>query len=136
MISSSATTRAAGSGVWLRIRRSERCLPCVSVDCSISSTFLLALIALALGGNRASAQAAPTCDGLLPTITGSGVINGTSGNDVIIGSAGSDTINGGSGNDTICGGGGNDSVSGGSGNDRMWGEVQGAKDHANRHGRQ
>jgi Ca2+-binding RTX toxin-like protein len=91
----------------------------------MSSTFVLALIALALGGNRASAQTVFTCDGKIPTIVGSGVINGTGGDDVIIGSAGDDIINGGSGNDTICGEGGNDVINAGSGNDRMWGEVRG-----------
>ena len=94
----------------------------------ISSTFVLALIALALGGTRASAQTVFTCDGKVPTIVGAGngaVINGTSGDDVIIGTAGNDVINGGSGNDTICGEGGNDTINAGSGNDRMWGEVRG-----------
>lgn len=94
----------------------------------ICSTFVLALVALVLGGSGVAAQTVFTCDGKAPTITGSGVINGTSGDDVIIGSAGNDVINGGSGNDTICGEGGDDVISAGSGNDRMWGEIRSGTD--------
>jgi Ca2+-binding RTX toxin-like protein len=111
----------------------------------LSSTFVLALIALALGGNRASAQVQFTCDGKIPTISGlSGVINGTSGDDVIIGSAGNDIINGGSGTDllvdpqgfgqTLDAGSGNDTILGngvllgGSGNDAITVFIAGGAD--------
>ncbi|HVV35817.1 MAG TPA: calcium-binding protein [Acidimicrobiales bacterium] len=59
------------------------------------------------------------CDGLTPTITGSGTINGTSGADVILGSSGPDDISGGGGADTICAGDGDDVVHGGGGADRI-----------------
>ncbi len=70
-----------------------------------------------------------TCNGLAPTITGSGTINGTAGNDVILGSEGADTINGRGGNDVICALGGTDVVDGAAGadiilggpdDDRLW----------------
>jgi ELWxxDGT repeat protein len=54
--------------------------------------------------------APPTCNGLAPTITGSGTINGTAGPDVILASGGADVINGRGGNDTICAGGGDDTI--------------------------
>jgi Ca2+-binding RTX toxin-like protein len=57
-----------------------------------------------------------------PTISGSGVINGTPGDDVIAGSSGADTIDGGGGNDIICGGDGDDRIAGGEGNDQLFGE--------------
>lgn len=77
----------------------------------------------ALSSHReTSAQSSLLCNGLKPTITGSGVITGTSGDDVIIGSAGNDTIKGGGGNDIICGAGGSDLIDGGTGNDRLAGE--------------
>jgi len=85
----------------------------------VCSTFVLALMALVLGGGGASAQTVFTCDGKIPTIVGSGNIQGTGGDDVIIGSAGPDVINGGSGNDTICGEGGDDVINGGSGGDLL-----------------
>lgn len=62
-----------------------------------------------------------TCNGLEPTITGSGTINGTAGDDVIIGSEGNDTIRGRGGDDTICSLGGNDLVEGGGGADVLLG---------------
>jgi len=65
-----------------------------------------------------------TCNGLKPTILGTGardIIQGTAGNDVIIGGDGSDRINGNGGNDTICGGRGNDMLIGGEGSDRLIG---------------
>jgi len=65
-----------------------------------------------------------TCNGLKPTILGTGgpdIIQGTPGNDVIIGGAGNDQINGGGGNDTICGGRGNDVLTGGDGRDVLIG---------------
>jgi Ca2+-binding RTX toxin-like protein len=62
---------------------------------------------------------AGTCNGLTPTITGSGTITGTSGPDVILGSSGPDSITGGGGADTICAGDGDDVVHGGAGGDRI-----------------
>ena len=61
------------------------------------------------------------CNGLTPTITGQGVIQGTPGDDVILGSAGNDQIFGGDGNDTVCGLGGRDVIQGGPGNDWLSG---------------
>jgi Ca2+-binding RTX toxin-like protein len=61
------------------------------------------------------------CNGLTPTITGSGTIKGTSGADVILGSSGPDDISGGGGADTICAGDGDDVVHGGGGGDRIEG---------------
>ena len=62
----------------------------------------------------------PACNGLAPTIVGTGAnntITGTSGRDVIVGLAGADTINGMGGDDVICGGDGPDTIIGGDGND-------------------
>jgi Ca2+-binding RTX toxin-like protein len=70
----------------------------------------------------APAQAADTCNGLVPTITGTDageVINGTAGDDVIAGLGGNDTINGLGGNDVICGGPGADEIHGGDGTDTV-----------------
>ena len=56
-----------------------------------------------------------TCDGLAPTIIGTGGSDdlvGTSGNDVIAGLGGDDTIDGGGGDDVICGGEGTDTIDG------------------------
>ena len=101
------------------------------------------------GQGSASADVAELCDGLEPTIVGTGpqpgskaldnkgkagekvpervrarlagddTINGTPGDDVIVGLGGNDTINGLGGNDVICGGTGNDVLSGGDGDDRV-----------------
>lgn len=65
-----------------------------------------------------------TCNGLKPTILGTGardVIQGTPGDDVIIGGDGNDRIDGLGGNDTICGGRGNDLLIGGPGRDMLIG---------------
>jgi len=65
-----------------------------------------------------------TCDGLTPTIEGTGgndLLIGTPGDDVIVGLGGNDVIIGNGGNDTICGGDGNDLIRGGSGDDTIFG---------------
>lgn len=67
--------------------------------------------------------AGPTCDGLEPTIVGSGVIWGTFGADVILGSESGDTIFGLGGGDVICGGDGNDTVYAAGGSDVVFGEA-------------
>jgi Ca2+-binding RTX toxin-like protein len=61
----------------------------------------------------------PNCDGLAPTVFGSGSITGTAGADVIVGSPGADTIQGLGGNDTICGLDGNDIIYDGPGKDTV-----------------
>jgi len=65
----------------------------------------------------------PTCDGLVPTIvgTGTGTIRGTAGDDVILGTAADERIDGGLGNDVICGRGGADTLLGSNGRDRLLG---------------
>ncbi|OLE30610.1 MAG: hypothetical protein AUG44_00975, partial [Actinobacteria bacterium 13_1_20CM_3_71_11] len=70
----------------------------------------------------APAQAAPTCNGLPVTITGTAGndrIIGTAGNDVISAGAGNDTVLGLDGNDTVCLGPGDDVFDGGNGDDTM-----------------
>lgn len=60
------------------------------------------------------------CDGLTPTMTGTGgndVLQGTEADDVILGFAGNDTLIGGGGNDVLCGNEGDDELQGGDGND-------------------
>jgi Ca2+-binding RTX toxin-like protein len=70
----------------------------------------------------APAHAAPTCNGLPVTITGTAgndTITGTAGADVISAGAGNDTVFGLDGNDTVCLGPGNDVLNGGGGEDTM-----------------
>ena len=77
-------------------------------------------IAVVVVAGAAACQPNPptTCEGLDPTITGSGqAVTGTSGDDVIIGTNGAEAINGLGGNDKICAAGGNDTITGGAGND-------------------
>ncbi|HEX2193176.1 MAG TPA: calcium-binding protein [Acidimicrobiales bacterium] len=72
-----------------------------------------------------TANAAATCNGLTPTITGTDgndTIVGTRSADVILAGLGDDTVNGLGGNDTICGGDGNDVLRGDSGNDTIRGD--------------
>jgi Ca2+-binding RTX toxin-like protein len=96
-----------------------------NVNTSAAGTFPVTLSGADFAGNRASAKCAysvsiPKCQGLTPTIVGTGfsnTITGTSGRDVIAGLGGADTIDGKGGDDVICGGDGNDSLSGGDGND-------------------
>ena len=76
------------------------------------------------GGERLAIVDAESCDGLTPTIYGTGRndrIVGTEGDDVISGFGGNDRIEGGGGNDVICGGSGDDLLLGGTGNDRILG---------------
>jgi Ca2+-binding RTX toxin-like protein len=90
-----------------------------------AGTFTATLTGADRAGLRTSATCAyrvsvPTCNGLTPTIVGTGAnntINGTSGRDVIAGLGGADTIDGKGGDDVICGGDGPDTLSGGDGND-------------------
>lgn len=75
-------------------------------------------------GPRPQVYEYATCNGLKPTILGTGardVITGTPGDDVIFAGGGNDQIDGGGGNDTICGGGGNDLLMGGDGRDLLIG---------------
>ena len=72
-----------------------------------------------LVGTSSTTSGSGLCNGLTPTIVGSGAITGTSGADVILGSSGADDINGGGGADTICAGDGDDVVHGGGGGDRI-----------------
>jgi Ca2+-binding RTX toxin-like protein len=89
----------------------------------IAGVALISALSISFGASHASAgQGGETCNGLTPTITGSGVINGTPKNDVILGSAGNDTINGGGGDDIICGGEGDDTIYGGTGDDQLFGD--------------
>ncbi|WP_188113326.1 calcium-binding protein [Nocardioides humilatus] len=81
--------------------------------------------AAGLAAFSSPAHAAPTCNGLDATITGSGVISGTAGNDVIVGSDLADTIDAGDGNDVICAGANNDQVSDGAGKDKVYLEAGG-----------
>jgi Ca2+-binding RTX toxin-like protein len=90
-----------------------------------AGTFAATLTGTDRAGLRTSASCAyrvsvPTCNGLTPTIVGTGAnntINGTAGRDVIVGLGGADTIDGRGGDDVICGGDGPDTLSGGDGSD-------------------
>jgi Ca2+-binding RTX toxin-like protein len=84
---------------------------------------IIGAMAFTIGGSTAKAEPVNYCGGERPTITGSGVINGTTGNDVIMGSAGGDTIYGKGGDDIICGQGGDDFIDGGTGDDTIYGEY-------------
>lgn len=77
----------------------------------------------AVAASESMADETLTCNGLTPTISGSGAIEGTDGNDVIIGSVGPDAVNGHGGNDVICGEGGDDVIDGGVGADQLFGEA-------------
>jgi uncharacterized protein len=64
------------------------------------------------------------CQGLLPTITGTGgpdTLVGTKARDVIMGLGGDDVVTGGKGEDVICGGAGNDRLAGDDGEDVLSG---------------
>jgi hypothetical protein len=90
-----------------------------------AGTFSAVLTGSDRAGLRTSVSCAyrvsvPLCNGLAPTIVGTGAsntINGTAGRDVIAGLSGADTIDGKGGDDVICGGDGADTLSGGDGND-------------------
>ena len=84
-----------------------------------SSEDLTSLIFQVFGTSAASSGGAGLCNGLTPTVSGSGTISGTPGPDVIMGSDGADDISGGGGADTICAGDGDDVVHGGGGGDRI-----------------
>lgn len=87
---------------------------------SIRIGIVLFAAATAVIGAFAVAAAAPTCNGLVPTIVGTNgddVLTGTSGADVIAGLGGDDVISGRGGNDTMCGHGGSDVINGGGGAD-------------------
>ncbi len=65
-----------------------------------------------------------TCNGLVPTITGTtrdDELEGTDGRDVILAGPGADVVFGFDGNDVICGGPGNDVIRGGEGDDILFG---------------
>jgi Ca2+-binding RTX toxin-like protein len=76
----------------------------------------------------APASASALCNGLAPTITGTGsgeTIPGTPGDDVIEAGDGDDIVNGGGGSDTICGEDGSDTINGEGGNDWLDGGDSG-----------
>jgi hypothetical protein len=84
-------------------------------------------IDLASGGNedREGTQVVPNCDGLSPTVVGTGGpdnLMGNVGRDVILGLGGDDVIQAFAGNDVICAGEGDDRVKSGGGNDRVFGQ--------------
>lgn len=85
-------------------------------------------IDLASGGNedREGTVVVPNCDGLSPTVVGTGgpdLLQGNVGKDVILGLGGDDVIKSFSGNDVICAGQGDDTVKSGGGNDRVFGQA-------------
>ena len=85
-------------------------------------------IDLAAGSNedREGTQVVPSCDGLPPTVVGTGgpdILQGNVGKDVIVGLGGDDVIKAFSGNDVICAGDGDDKVRAGGGNDRVFGQA-------------
>ncbi len=73
-----------------------------------------------------------TCNGLLATIVGSGVVYGTVHDDVIVTLGADDTIYAGNGQDTICAGAGADTVYGENGIDTIFGESGGDTIHGDR----
>jgi hypothetical protein len=84
-------------------------------------------IDLASGSNedREGTQVIPNCDGLSPTVVGTGgpeLLQGNVGKDVILGLGGDDVIKAFAGNDVICAGEGDDTVKSGGGNDRVFGQ--------------
>lgn len=85
-------------------------------------------IDLASGSNedREGTVVVPNCDGLAPTVVGTGgpdLLQGNVGKDVILGLGGDDVIKSFSGSDVICAGQGNDTVKSGGSNDRVFGQA-------------
>jgi Ca2+-binding RTX toxin-like protein len=118
-------------GAWVRVPVTDATSGALSgltqgaANTSRAGTFLSTVTGTDPAGNRTTKPCAyevviPTCNGLQPTIVGTGgrnTITGTSGRDVIVALADVDTINGGAGDDVICGNDGPDTIFGGDGHD-------------------